>query len=237
MGVELEVELADGEDQDRDSTARAVLEHVSNFCILKDDGSLNSGFEIVSCPCTLDQHKILWESFFNWKPTALLRSANTSTCGMHVHLSRAPLSHLQLGKMLVFINEPSNKWFIRRIAQRNSDRWAKVEKKKHSDCRHYPDERYQAVNLLNQNTVEFRIFKGNLKKESFFKNIEFVHALTMFCSPSDRSIKECMSVDHFVAFVAKNKKEYPNLHTFIAARSSQPKSAPINSANEESALA
>jgi hypothetical protein len=42
-------------------------------------------------------------------------------------------------------------------------------------------ERYNSINLTKADTVEFRIFRGNVSKVSMLKNIEFTHAVVEFC--------------------------------------------------------
>lgn len=50
--------------------------------------------------------------------------------------------------------------------------------KKHKDrC-----DRYQALNLTNRNTIEFRIFRGTLKYETFMASIELVNNIVTLCS-------------------------------------------------------
>lgn len=63
------------------------------------------------------------------------------------------------------------------------------------------DGRYQGVNIQNTHTVEFRLFKGTLCKETVFRYIEFCHALIKFCEPSTRPTKDYLSHEKFIEFV------------------------------------
>jgi hypothetical protein len=100
--------------------------------------------------------------------------------------------------------------------QRNPERWARIDpNKKVSDGGKINPNRYEAINLQNRHTVEFRLFKGTLKRESFFRSLEFVDALVHFCMPANNGIADCIGLDKFFAHVDKNKKQYPNLHTFV----------------------
>lgn len=209
FGIELEVES-----RDKLTDAATVLELTKEHSILKEDGSLNSGFEIVSCPMTLEIHQSIWNDFFEKRPPDL-RSHKTGTCGMHVHVSRDALSQLQLGKMLVFLNSPDNLDFISKIARRGPTHWAGYSPKKHADAKKYPSTRYEALNLSGEYTVEFRIFRGTLIKASFLRNLEFCAALVAFCGPMKHSITDCMEETKFRDFVAKERKAYPHLHNYI----------------------
>ncbi len=82
-GVELEVEVRGS----RDEPAKAVKDIFGDFVLIKNDGSLNNGFEIVTRPASLEVHKQHWERFFAKKP-ANIRSWGPGTCGMHVHMTR-----------------------------------------------------------------------------------------------------------------------------------------------------
>jgi hypothetical protein len=41
--------------------------------------------------------------------------------------------------------------------------------------------KYQVVNLLHKDTVEFRLFKGTLKYETFIATLEFIRDLVYLC--------------------------------------------------------
>lgn len=234
-GVELEVE-ASGENT-RVALAQEVIDAIGDdFVVLKEDGSLDYGFEIVSAPAPLDIHKSRWEALFTWHDRRRkLRSYDTNTCGMHVHISRAGLTQLQIGRMLVFLHNRDNADFVEHIAQRNPERWASfAAQKKHADAMEQDGDRYVALNLRPRYTVELRIFKGTLKRESFYKNLEFAAALVAFTAPAERSLEEAGRYQEFVKFVRKNRKTYPHLDDFLVRRGYLPKRA--TSPQEEIAL-
>ena len=66
MGVELEVEC--DADSEVNTKAKQVVKILGDFVYLKNDGSLIDGFEIVSHPATLAQHKLLWNAFLDNPP-------------------------------------------------------------------------------------------------------------------------------------------------------------------------
>lgn len=213
-GIELEVEAASGDDNAGAEFVRRFLPE--NYCVLKHDGSLGpGGFEIVTRPDSVAVHTKQWHRMLMASPSEHLKSWTTGRCGMHVHVSRAPLSQLQIGKMLVFLNAPENDALVVKIAGRRNSSWAKIEKKKLTDVRHSPD-RYSALNLTNSRTIEFRIFKGTLNYIAFLKNIEFCKALVDFCAPSSRGIAEATSGKAFLEWVSH--KDYPNLYQWLVNR-------------------
>lgn len=82
-GVELEVESHG----DREAQAKAIRDLMGDFILIKNDGSLNNGFEIVTRPASLEVHRKMWTKFFEKRPTGI-SSWKKGTCGMHVHMTR-----------------------------------------------------------------------------------------------------------------------------------------------------
>lgn len=222
--------------------------------VIKADGSTNYGFEIVTVPGTLEWHKDVWEGFFKedynpitehlapsswlagwinnhltlrrapWEPVTIDAPHVTPMCGIHVHVSKAALSPLQLGKMLTFINDPNNQGFVHRVAGRAANTYSNFAAKKVTygyqldpnladamanrgvDVNLGREERYSALNIqTGKPTVEFRIFRSNVAKAGFMKNLEFVHALCTWCR--DVSLRD-LNVDNFLSFVEANKGKY-----------------------------
>ena len=188
--MELEIEVPDDSCEDRaerilsaaNTGARPVL-------FAETDGSLDHGFEVITQPMGLDRHAQLWRTLLVPALVAGLKSHNTSTCGLHVHVSRAGLSPFTLAKAVVFINDPKNRALIQAIARRydgineNRGRSFSAMKAKTLAHGHQDDgDRYQSVNLCNRKTVEFRIFRGSLKRDAVMAAIEFCQASIEFCA-------------------------------------------------------
>ena len=224
-GIELEVETDERLDR-RTVYAKKILKLFGRFVIIKHDGSIvdkngrNVGFEIVTVPASQEVQKEKWNDFFNNLPKGM-RSYDTSTCGLHIHCSRKPLTPLTIAKMLLFMNSRDNLPFIKVIAGRDANKYCKIQDKTYKDASpRLPHDRYEALNLANAATVEFRIFRGTLKRESLFKSLEFCAALVQFCSFGSNyySIKDCRKVDKFLEYVKLHKKDYLHLWAFICAR-------------------
>lgn len=223
-GVELEVESCDNS---IDDAVEYLHDEVGEFIYMKEDGSLNEGFEIVTHPFTFDwmnENKELFQKILDIRKHGF-RSFNTDTCGMHVHISRTAFTTYQLYRWLKFFME--NPVFIYKISQRKSrselsewatmgmlkgDNIASKAKMKKAACR-------EGVNLCPQNTIEIRIFKGNLCPASFYKNIEFLQALHSFTK--DTKTKD-INVPMFIKYCEENPKPYKNLIKFINDKNLKP---------------
>jgi hypothetical protein len=169
----------------------------------KEDGSLENGFEMVSHPATLKYWQGFDWSFLGKLKSAGYRSYDTTTCGMHVHVSKSALTRLDELKLLEFCK--GNAEFILYISRRkraNLDAWSRVcredrytliRKAKGSDIGEH-DKRYTAINLVPDKTVEFRIFRGTLDAKSIMRNLAFVATMVQFVkSAGIRS----MTFDHY----------------------------------------
>lgn len=221
LGIELEVERRRRCPED---ITNITLDQLGrDYVILKEDGSLSNGFEIVTAPSTLDFHLHAWDKFFEpntgaWKH---LKGFTTNTAGMHVHMSRAAFTPLVLSKMLVFYNSANNRNFIERIAGRGMEslsRWAKL--KPNIDlkvCKNPDYDRYSACNLStkDEKTVEIRIFRSNVSRLGFFKNLEFVAAAYYF---ADSASMKDLGYKDFLKWLQRphNLCHFTNLATWLA---------------------
>ena len=211
-GVELEVELRDGDLCDEVQTVKNQL---GEHAICKGDGSLNNGFEIVTSPASFAFHRdTLWEKFFAHRHPGL---RIMSSCGLHVHCSREPLSELSIAKMVCFVNAARNARFMRVISGREASNYARYKKKDIRDAAKRTGDRYEALNVQPPKTIEFRLFKATLNRAKFFKALEFCDAMIHFCAPAGRSVRACLSRIKFCKFVVEHRKMYPHLNAFIAA--------------------
>lgn len=190
FGVELEVKPKEG-DEGQPPALDATYDELDEFAIAKSDASIGGegGFEIVTVPATISKHIKTWQRFFDGWGRRLTKSWPNMTCGMHVHIGRDKLSTLALGKMLIFYNQPSNADFIQAVSGREEEqlrRWSSLTP--HATMTHarygsVPGvDRATAVNLKSsRNTVEIRLFRGNVQPEGFHKNLEMVNASLKFC--------------------------------------------------------
>lgn len=249
LGVELEVGRRYNAPYDlvsnviKDLNPNRIKTGTYEFAFIKSDSSIPEsvyGFEIVSAPATLAYHSTAWDRFFE-NSANYLRSYTVDRCGMHIHLSRDAFgatkcsSKLHQGKFVRFYNMTSNKKFLEMIAGRVQNSYCstqdskkitkvvKVQKttsnKKEVILTSQGSERNVAVNLQNSATLEVRIFKGNCKKEGFFKNIEFVHSTFYFTLQSGVSEKS-LNYETYLKWLKEDSQKgtYPNLLKWLVAR-------------------
>ena len=208
LGVELETIVKSSADYDDE--AGKIVDMLGDFVYLKQDSSLGDrGIEIVSHPATLEAHRKLWEDFHNDTPA--LVSWGNSACGLHVHASRDGLTDLQISKIVCFVNAEPNKAYVVNLAGRESS-YAKLKPKRIGNGCNSQTDRREAVNLQNDETIEFRLFKGNLKRAGFLKCLEFVQAIIEYTQPASRSIADSLDYAKFIAWVTENSKRFPELH-------------------------
>lgn len=215
FGVELEVCTKRGLNE----SAQRVTDRMDGFAVLKEDcslGGFEGGFEIVTGRATLEEHTKRW-AWLKDNPVPGLVSFNTSCCGMHVHVSRDPLSALTVGKMLVFLNHKDNERLVTAIAGRSANSYCRRYEKTITDghySRRYDADRYEALNVSGDKTIEFRLFKGTLKYESFLKNLQFVRALLDWAPHASLKVPQ----DDFLNFVEKHRSSYRQLRSFLVAK-------------------
>lgn len=213
-GIELEVE-SESMDNLR-SDCQAVLDSLgTDYVILKSDGSLDdTGFEIVTTPATMTIHKERFDKFFRSIPEGL-HSWKGGNCGIHIHVERKGLSQLTIGKLLVFVNSPNNESLITTIAGRYASRWSQIKPKSlDATPSSQQEERYEAINLMPRNTIEFRIFRGTLNRLHFLANLEFVYSLISWAR---RAGRENLDQKYYLAWLAApaHAKKYSHLVKFL----------------------
>lgn len=237
FGFELEVE--DANEVGVDDGAQRVIDELGDRVYCKHDGSLNDGFEIVSHPHSFDELENLnWDWLTSLRRLGF-RSWDTTTCGLHVHISRTAFwkngkrneGHELRFQKLIY----DNSRMVEAIAGRSSsyarfkDKGYLVPKIKHG---HQAD-RYEAVNSYNDATLEVRVFRGSLKKQRILSAIEFLHAATeytrdMRINPKDKQL----SWFRFMAYVLDNQDKYGNF-TQVAMKALENTSVGSNSTDED----
>lgn len=229
FGVECETEIKNGAPLDRVQLAKNILGSMGrDFVVVKRDGSLDmnghdskyTGFEIVTAPADIETHRQRWLKLEQMEGFKYLRAWDTTTAGMHVHVSRNVLTTLQIGRILVFVNHPKNKKFIAHIAGRGCgpNGYNRVSDKKLGDGLRPDPDKYVAVNTKHKHTIEFRIFRGTVRERHIVRNIEFVDAVCSFCHPASRSLVEMGDHTKFCDFVAARRKQWPGLAEWLAVQ-------------------
>lgn len=186
------------------------------FC--EHDGSLDDGFEMITQPMGLDTHRELWARVCNTHAVRSLRAHDTTTCGLHVHVSRAGLSALTIAKVVCFLNSDFNDRFITLIARRIGNGYCKKKaaEKVRANLRNSWD-RYERLNLTNPHTVEFRIFRGTTNYKTLIGSVEFCHNVIEFCAQAGL---ESLTLEAFIAWLYRpeQKADSVELRALIARR-------------------
>jgi hypothetical protein len=201
---------------------------------MEEDGSLDNGFEMVTAYTGLDVHKNQLQ-YFKQKSRGL-KSHDTSTCGLHVHVCKANMTTLHGAKLVLFINAPENSSLVKSIARRDASGYAKFQNKKedkhwlkdsvHSSkdkadqLRRLNSDRYEALNFRNDKTVEFRLFKGTLKYETMVSCLEFAFACWHFTAQA--STNE-LTTSKFLEFICapENRKDTRFLRAYFKEKGYQ----------------
>ena len=231
MGVELEMDRG-GEDGENAQELLDIMNDSYEHIYIKHDGSIHDGFEVVSHPATLDYHIncMEWNELMRKALRMGYRSHDTDTCGLHVHVSRDALGNTYaeqdetISKILYFIE---NNWdYIVRFTRRtenNLDHWASrygIEESVASTYKKAKGDyyRYRCLNLCNDHTIEFRIFRGTLKHSTFCATLQFVHYLCKICKVATADSIEKFTWCDFVTTLNSYAKECPELIEYLNIR-------------------
>lgn len=207
MGVELEVDHGNN----RDACVSDIASEYQSNLYIKRDGSLDNGFEIVTHPATLGYHmnRFPWRHVCDTAVRYDFKSHNTSTCGLHVHVNRTCLGNvsderdLSIAKIALLMErfwDPIVKFTRRDSGALN--RWSRKveldlvrgesESKMAEKIANNTDDRYVALNLCNRHTIEFRIFRGTLKRSTIMATLQFVHNIVDYArSHTVQEVMEC----------------------------------------------
>jgi hypothetical protein len=247
LGIELEVEAKDSQGK---CDGLGVLKQ-PKWCFAKHDGSLSSyGWELVTQPISrklwLQQRpkKTPVGAFF--KLIDELRkmgytSHTSGRCGLHIHVSWPAFEGIQIRrninagqiarrqlrrKHLYWFAKLINGALFQRLSQRDKEtcgQWARQVDVKAATFHTigYQDTRYIATNIT-ANTLEVRIFRGNMREDRVRKAIEAVIAAVEFTRNVD--YKEVISTklhkpgkldSAFANYVGRHSTTYPNLTKYL----------------------
>lgn len=228
-GIELEID--DGDDY------RNMLIDINNLVgetvFFQYDGSLSrSGVEIISQPCTLNYHidSLGWDEIMDKALAYDYLSHDTSTCGLHIHVSKDSFGSnrdtidLNIAKMVIIFERFWDKivTFSRRDYERIQT-WAKKPSYKFNKddsendikdkSKFSYDDRYSCINLNNYDTVEFRVFRGTLKYNTLIASLQFIDVLMDYVM--DATLEDVFE-DSFLKMLSGNK--YQELTSYLNER-------------------
>ena len=155
------------------------------------------------------------------------RSHQTSTCGLHIHVNRDCLGDNReeqdetISRILYFVEHHWNELLkFSRRSEYAMNRWASrygyensakaiLDKAKKGN-----NGRYAAVNLMNYSTIEFRMFRGTLKLNTFLATLELVNAIIDVSLDYSEEELHKLSWSEFVSNITE-----PELITYLKERS------------------
>lgn len=193
FGCELEIQVQSGPANAAAGRVHDALNpsgRVGEYCYFERDGSIGTGFELITQPAGLDVHAAKFATFLQDKEMKRgMRSHEGGACGFHVHVGRDYLTQGQIYRIQSFLNDVRNEHLIKKIARRYQSGYSKFkpEMAKFSPHGKATGDRYEALNVTSNQTIEFRLFRGSLRYESIMAALEFVNAILDFCTPGNTS--------------------------------------------------
>lgn len=175
LGPEIEIEAPHSGDWE---CAEIAAGHLGALGYLKNDDSINHGFEIVTHPMSYQ-----WAmDNFPWHMLTDLRRrgcyASTAT-GIHVHVSRAGFacaSHTYRWMKFIYRNEKQ----VTTLARRSCPQYAAFTLYDRQAVKYYAKgaagQRYRAINTSNPDTFEMRIFASSLDPDEVKAALGFAAA-------------------------------------------------------------
>lgn len=242
FGYELEAENS-GFDRCEMNEYADHINAATGYTYVKHDGSLDNGLEIVSHPATIAYHCIekgdVYKKLFENMISDGFRSHDVNSCGLHVHMSLAPMERkdpLIVGKLLYAFSDHWAKLvkFSRRT-ESSLDRWAALYRAKEQvegmKQRNYCDtnamfkavensaksegNRYFALNLCNMHTIEIRMFKGTLLWSSFFASLQLCDVIVNRLMDTPVEDVQNMPWSTLVASDYKELNDYLSLRNLV----------------------
>jgi len=223
FGLELEVESGESSRDMEDMAESIKDDHV--FC--KYDSSLSNGFEIVTHPMSeawIKKNRNKLKDMLKNLKTNGYKSYQTTTCGIHIHISKDSFTTNHLYRFMKFFYH--NPGLILVMSQRKSDmlnQWAALgtyddnQMMRMANKKFRSNNRYTAVNLT-RHTAEVRIFRGTLHDVSFFKNLEFLASLHRFTRTHNAA---SVTPAKYFEWVKRYRGEYRNLDAFLSRKTVQ----------------
>ena len=236
LGVELEVDGA-GQSASHARTVLNVINRRKEYAYIKTDGSLDDGLELVTHPCTLEEHEtgVPWQDCLDTFRALGYCSHNAGTCGLHVHVNRDGLgadvaAQDETIAKILYLFERFWQEVLRfsRRTESQMNHWAarygyKNTGKEILEHAKYDSSngRYACVNLTNAHTIEFRAFRGTLKYNTLIATLQFVDRICKVALSMPEMDLRAMSWPEFVLQLTdartpeliqylKERRLYPN---------------------------
>ena len=212
FGMEIEIEA--NHRDNHDNLAMAILNRTDDF-VFEQDGSLNNGFEIISMPFSRNYMKGILDDTLK----DILKTINNhnyegkNTCGLHFHVSYEAIRSIpNLLKIVEYYKEELT--ILSRREESSLNRWSPFYTK-NFDKNEITDEmineivddycsRYHAINLDNDYTVEFRIFKSTTNHKTLMATWELVNNIVAFANDHEVKLNAMPSFEEIATYQENN---------------------------------
>lgn len=203
---------------------KSILENVDINSNVVSDGSLDSGLEVVLHPCTYSVIEDRSHAFT--KIFRILQSNgymnDNQKAGGHIHISRRTMGkskvaqHINTAKIIEFFE--NHRLGIKKYSRRSSEdfnTWSKIldnyDYPTEQDMQsRYPNRRYQAINLCNKHTLEFRFFNAPTSQLEFLANLQLVKILVKTATSRHKHLTDYTTLGDLIEDNAKTNKELAN---------------------------
>ena len=227
MGFELEVDRG-GESSKKVAQIMPLMNREEKgeiFAYCSHDGSIDNGFEIITQPATMEYHNSI-KDVYNRTIQKLKSmgyvSHETYTCGLHVHINRnffpPDLEPKGLRNLVIMFNRFWNELCVyARRPEWRSARYAKhlpVESFEIDEYLHRANKsgqhswHYYALNIANQDTIEFRMFRGTLNVDTILATLQLVNNMAVLASKMSAEDVNRMKFDELIT--TKTQRKYWN---------------------------
>lgn len=239
MGVELET---DQTGYNIGNSEAASMKRPARFWIAKSDSSV-SGPEFVSYPATLTYWRNNIEEIsemFKMLVHAGYRSHDGGAAGMHINVSQNAFDDAGHFARFLHLIYRSHRWSLL-MSQRSGSqvrRWASLDACVNTQSisslaegiynrASFYTNKYSAVNVpAGQGRIEFRLPRGTLRVDRFFKNLEWTVGMTEYTRQYD-AMSDAIP-EQFMSWVSENNVRYPYLDSFIGERAERLSDAAAN---------
>jgi hypothetical protein len=218
IGFELEFEGVDFYDNER-----LLNKTLGKFGIIKEDGSLNEGFELASKIFRIkdfcgEPALEKWNVMF--KKINDMDAHSASNTGNHFHVERAALTSEEIEKINYFIF--SSQTLMDFIGERTENDWCYYLRNAAKQVKDRTGIKYRYLNVSKPDTIEFRFFKTPETARVFLKNIQFICSLIEFIK-TNLVDKEPLYFRNnpskiftkYLRFVGKMGEYYPQLTAYF----------------------
>lgn len=219
FGVEIETENYNRNKSKQDIVDEALDIAFNDFLYCKEDGSLNDGVEFVSHPFTLSkmmQNKDTLKKFCDYLINQNLKSHDTDTCGFHIHVNRSYFYDDEAAVIDIAKFMYNNFDDYSKLCRRGSNTYCETTLIDYAanDDYSYNDlldacDRYNTINIQNDNTIEFRQPRGTLNAATIIATIQLHYLIVNYANEltlNNYTIKEIIDISNFDELKAYAKK-------------------------------